>query len=156
MDGACEPASGQGPPKCSFGGIILCGDEKFSFGEVLPDRLASQWLARAGKEQMVFECELLPYLVGLSLLPEACEERDALVFIDNEAARKTFVKAFTRSDEGALFGQCPSPGRRPGRPGVLLQSPDVIQLSRWPQQSFSAQPTADRARVVPRCPSVVS
>ena len=51
----------------------------------------------------VFEGELLPYLVGLSLLPQVFEGRDVLVFIDNEAARKTFVKAFTRSDEGALI-----------------------------------------------------
>ena len=107
----------------------MVGEERFSFGEVLPDRLASQWLARAGKEQMVFECELLPYLVGLSLLPQVFEGRDALVFIDNEAARKTFVKAFTRSDEGAQILDCVLPLERTSTSGPTSVGPDFLKPS---------------------------
>ena len=102
-DGACEPGPEGSLPKCSFGGAIFAGSTKLHFGMEIPEDIARPWLARAGKEQMVFECEMLPYLAGLALAPGAFKHRDLLVFVDNEAARKTFVKAFTRSEEGSVI-----------------------------------------------------
>ena len=104
----------------------------------------------------MFECELLPYLVGLSLLPQVFEGRDVLVFIDNEAARKTFVKAFTRSDEALSSWTVSFPWKR-----TWMFVHTFAESRRHPTQqmapaSFSARNSADRTRVAPRCPSVVS
>ena len=55
----------------------------------------------AGKRQLVFECELLPYLLSLRLWHSYVKDCDLLVFIDNDAARSSLEKAFTRVAGGA-------------------------------------------------------
>ena len=47
------------------------------------------------------ECELLPYLLSLQLWAAVLPGSDLLVFIDNDGARKTLHRAFTKIAEGA-------------------------------------------------------
>ena len=54
-----------------------------------------------GKTKLVFECELLPYLLSLQLWAAVLPHSDLLVFIDNDSARRTLRKAFTKEAEGA-------------------------------------------------------
>ena len=54
-----------------------------------------------GKQQLVFECELLPYLLSLQLWSALLRSKDMLVCIDNDAARASLAKSFKRKEEGA-------------------------------------------------------
>ena len=63
--------------------------------------ITQPWAQRAGKTQLVFECELLPYLLSLQLWAAVLPHSDLLVFIDNDSARRTLHKAFTKKAEGA-------------------------------------------------------
>ena len=64
-------------------------------------RKARAWATRVGKQQLVYECELLPYLISLQLWAPYVKGTDLLTFIDNDAARASLAKSFTRKEEGA-------------------------------------------------------
>ena len=67
----------------------------------VPPSLCQTWARRAGKTQLIFEAELLPYLVSLQLLYPALRDTELFVFIDNDGACSALSKAFTRRPEGA-------------------------------------------------------
>ena len=62
--------------------------------------MTGPWAARAGKDQLVYECELLPYALSLHLWYPILRGVDLFVFIDNDAARASLAKAFTRKSDG--------------------------------------------------------
>ena len=102
LDGACEWDHGQEAPICGFGGVLLMGDgPPLAWGATLSPMSAKNWAHRVGKQQLVFECELLPYLLSLQLWSTLLRGTDLLVFIDNDAARASLAKSFTRKEEGA-------------------------------------------------------
>ena len=49
----------------------------------------------------MYECELLPYLISLQLWASYVKGTNLLTFIDNDAARASLAKSFTRKEEGA-------------------------------------------------------
>ena len=93
LDGACtEKAPGVSWSGTSVGGV-LCdsqGQRLQYFGEVLDESITGLWGARERK-QLIFEAEILPYSIALrlwgSLLKGAC----VFVFIDNEAAKFSWI-----------------------------------------------------------------
>ena len=100
LDGACEWDPGQEAPICGFGGVLLMEDSPpLAWGATLSPMSAKKWAHRVGKQQLVVECELLPYQLWSTLL----RGTDLLVFIDNDAARASLAKSFTRKEEGALI-----------------------------------------------------
>ena len=72
-----------------------------AWGCTLPADKARKWAARVGKQQLVYECELLPYLISLQLWASYVKGTNLLTFIDNDAARASLAKSFTRKEEGA-------------------------------------------------------
>ena len=102
LDGACEWDHGQEAPICGFGGVLMMeGGPPLAWGATLSLMSAKKWAHRVGKQQLVFECELLPYLLSLQLWSTLLRGTDLLVFIDNDAARASLAKSFTRKEEGA-------------------------------------------------------
>ena len=101
LDGACEWDVPSSSPICGFGGVLFVGDQILAWGSELPKPDAKRWSQRVGKQQLVFECELLPYLTSLQLWSTLLHGCDLLIFIDNDAARASLAKSFTRKEEGA-------------------------------------------------------
>jgi len=96
LDGACEEDSGQ---KTSIGGLLcdMSGRGLFCFGETLPEEIVDKWSAR-GVKQLIFEAELLPYVIAMQVFAEHIRGCNLLVFIDNEAARYSWIAASAHSD----------------------------------------------------------
>ena len=93
LDGACSPKSFEEHwSGTSIGGVVFdsSGRALECFGEVLPDPVTEAW-SRKMKEQLVFEAEILPYLVALSIWRELLENKLIFVFIDNEAAKSSWI-----------------------------------------------------------------
>ena len=72
-----------------------------AWGYSLPLNKAKAWASRVGKQQLVYECELLPYFISLQLWAPLLKGCEVLTFIDNDAARTSLAKSFTRKEEGA-------------------------------------------------------
>ena len=93
LDGACsvklasEPWSGT-----SIGGVLFRDDGVAleCFGEVLPDEITEAWSGKT-KEQLVFEAEVLPFLVSLEIWSKYVRGKLLFVFIDNEAAKCCWI-----------------------------------------------------------------
>lgn len=69
IDGACEPNVNESfKPFTSVGGVLLTstGTGVASFGEMLDDDIVRRWSSGC-RLQLVFEAEVLPYYVALSL-----------------------------------------------------------------------------------------
>ena len=101
LDGACEWDVPSGSPVCGFGGVLFLGKEILAWGFELPREDGKRWAERVGKQQLVFECELLPYLIFLQLWGALLKGCDLMIFIDNDAARASLAKSSTRKEEGA-------------------------------------------------------
>ena len=98
IDGACEPSIDGGLPKVSVGGVLFDSNGKGMkcFGETLPERVVKAW-SNGHKRQLVFEAEVLPYLLALRLWYDDLQHSNLLVFIDNEAARQSWVRGYADS-----------------------------------------------------------
>ena len=81
--------------------LLLADDRWETWGAQLPPAVCSLWARRAGKTQLIFEAELLPYLVSLHVWYERLKFHDVWVFIDNDGARAALSKAFSGRPEGA-------------------------------------------------------
>ena len=92
FDGACEPNPTGGLPVTSIGGVLFSpgGRIHSCFGRLVPDDVVSVW-ASGGRQQLVFEAEVLPYAVGLSLWEAELSDQLGLVFFDNEGARHCWI-----------------------------------------------------------------
>ena len=99
IDGACEGADDKG---ASIGGLLcdMHGNGIHCFGEALPPSVVRAWSER-GISQVIFEAEVLPYSIALRLFSEKVRNSNLLVFIDNEAARHSWIAASARSDMAA-------------------------------------------------------
>jgi hypothetical protein len=67
----------------SVGAILLDaqGQGMKFFGLHLPDEVVAEW-SSGGRRQLVFEAEVLPYLLALSCWSKILEKRHVLVFVD--------------------------------------------------------------------------
>ena len=101
IDGACEWDVPSNSPTCGFGGVLFIENKPVAWGCTLAADRAKKWAARVGKQQLVYECELLPYLISLQLWASYVKGTNLLTFIDNDAARASLAKSFTRKEEGA-------------------------------------------------------
>ena len=103
LDGACEWDVSNSVPTCGFGGVLWLDGVPLAWGDTLDPAAAQEWASRVGKKQLVFECELLPYFISLQLWGRFLRNSDLLVFIDNDAARASLARSFTRKEEGAAI-----------------------------------------------------
>eukprot|EP00438_Fugacium_kawagutii_P010273 Skav225670 [mRNA] locus=scaffold1924:267746:268871:- [translate_table: standard] len=92
LDGACEGEDCA--QTCSIGGVLV--DKEHGpvacFGEVVPKAVVDMWKER-GSKQLIFEAEILPYVVALRVWAHLLRDALVLVFIDNDAARHSWVTA---------------------------------------------------------------
>ena len=99
VDGACEPSTETGEDMVTSVGALLLESNgkglKF-FGLHLPGEVTSEW-AGNGRKQLVFEAEVLPYLLALSCWSDIMANRPVLVFIDNDGARHSWIKGSAES-----------------------------------------------------------
>ena len=97
LDGACEGGDGQ---QASIGGVLCdqLGRGLACFGEDVPSDVLAAWRQRNIK-QLIFQAETLPYLVSLFLWREVLKDACALVFIDNEAARFSWISGAARNED---------------------------------------------------------
>ena len=99
VDGACEPAGTDSDSMITSVGAILIDAQgrgmKF-FGLRLPDEIVEEW-ASGGRRQLVFEAEVLPYLLALTCWGELMAKRHLLIFVDNDGARHSWIKGGAES-----------------------------------------------------------
>ncbi len=93
LDGACtEYQPDEAWCGTSIGGVMF--DEQGrgvgSFGEVLPQEIVAVW-KQGDKEQLIFEAELLPYVVALHLWAAELKGASCFIYIDNEAAKSSWI-----------------------------------------------------------------
>lgn len=92
LDGACEGEDCE--QTCSIGGVLV--DKEHGpvacFGEVVPQAVVDMWKQK-GAKQLIFKAEILPYVVGLQVWANLLRDALVLVFIDNDAARHSWVSA---------------------------------------------------------------
>ena len=101
IDGSCKWPNHSPYPTCGLGAAILTPAGWESWGLQLDPSFTQPWSQRARKSHLIFEAELLPYLLSLTLWHDRLRRADLLVFIDNDAARTALTKAFSRRAEGA-------------------------------------------------------
>lgn len=93
LDGACTPKDNSVAWSGTSIGGVLCvnsGNILRFFGEVLPDSITSRW-SEGIREQLVYEAEVLPYSVALSLWQDYIRDSCLFVYIDNEASRFSWI-----------------------------------------------------------------
>eukprot|EP00435_Cladocopium_sp_Y103_P032478 s3318_g8.t1 len=93
VDGACESATDKSRDLITSVGAILIDSNGVGlhfFGLHLPDEITSEW-GRGGR-QLVFEAEILPYLLALHCWQDTIADRHVLVFIDNDGARHSWIR----------------------------------------------------------------
>lgn len=99
LDGACEPSEANGGmPVTTIGGILYdnWGRAIKAFGTRISNDILQKWSA-GKRRQMIFEAEVLPYLVALNLWSAELAGVQLLIFIDNEAARHSWVNGFAEA-----------------------------------------------------------
>ena len=101
LDGACEGDEGS---KTSIGGLLCdtTGRGLACFGEVVPEEIVDKWSAR-GVKQLIFEAELLPYVISMQVFADHIRSCNLLVFVDNEAARYSWIAASAHSDVASFI-----------------------------------------------------
>ena len=93
LDGACTPKDNSVAWSGTSIGGVLCdnsGNILRFFGEVLPDSITSRW-SEGIREQLVYEAEVLPYSVALSLWQDYIRDSCLFVYIYNEASRFSWI-----------------------------------------------------------------
>ena len=94
LDGACtEHGEGSEWTGTSIQGVLFgqTGSCYGCFGELLCEQVTDAW-SGLGKKQLIFEAEVMPYLVALRLWEKVLAGKPVFVFIDNEAARAGMVR----------------------------------------------------------------
>ena len=89
LDGACTPKDESNAWSGTSIGGVLCdnaGNILRFFGAVLSDDITSCW-SEGVREQLVYEAEVLPYSVALSVWSNYIRDSCLFVYIDNEASR---------------------------------------------------------------------
>ena len=91
FDGACEPADG-GHMKTTVGGVLFGpnGQCLSCFGREVPQCVTAHW-SGGKRKQLVFEAEVMPYLLGLHLWGHVVKNELLLIFLDNEGARHSWI-----------------------------------------------------------------
>ena len=99
VDGACQPCQGEGGNWVTSVGAILIdssGRGLRFFGMHLPAMVTDEW-GRCGRQQLVFEAEVLPYLLALECWHDIMAGRHVLIFIDNDGARHSWIRGGAES-----------------------------------------------------------
>ena len=94
-DGAVETV--QGVLKVTVGGVCFDPANKSAteyFAEEVSADKVQQWIA-AGTRHPVFQTELLPVAMAAESWSPKLQDRDVLLFLDNEAARFALVKGYS-------------------------------------------------------------
>eukprot|EP00435_Cladocopium_sp_Y103_P071030 s612_g36.t1 len=91
-DGAVEDMGA----KVTHGAVMLdpVNDRSYFFGDHVPSVFAAVW-SRHGKRQVICQAEMFPVLEAKCLWKEVMTGRSILWFLDNEAARMSFVRNFS-------------------------------------------------------------
>ena len=76
IDGACEWEVARLHPRCGLGAVLIGPGVAYTWGLQVAAQTSARWALRA---QLVFECELLPYLLSLQLWARALEGCDLFV-----------------------------------------------------------------------------
>ena len=100
LDGACsEPDDDLPWSGTSVGGVLIdhLGNPVRFFGEVLEPNTVVKWGA-PGQKQFVFEAETLPYAIALYIWRHLLQSCCVFVFIDNEAAKSSWIAGVAHSD----------------------------------------------------------
>ncbi len=94
-DGACSAFDAS----CSWSGTSIgavlfgpSGEGVASFGEMLSEEVTRPWRVQ-NKEQLVYEAEVMPYIVALSVWADHLAGCNLFIFIDNEAAKSSWISA---------------------------------------------------------------
>ena len=99
LDGACTDGSAGLWTGTSVGGVLADSNGKilFYFGHVVDKELVSTW-GPPEKTQHIFEAEVLPYALALTVWGSTLEGCCLLAFIDNEAAKAAWITGTASSD----------------------------------------------------------
>lgn len=99
VDGACEPGGPDSSELVTSVGAVLTdqtGRGISCFGFELPSDVVAKWSGGV-RHQLVFEAGVLPYRLALEIWESLLRGRHLLVFIDNDAARHSWIKGFADS-----------------------------------------------------------
>ena len=105
LDGACAPSSNNEEWSGTSVGAVLAdshGDILRFFGHVISPDLVASW-GRRHKTQYTFEAEFLPYTLCLLVWKELLCDCALFAFIDNEAARASWISASAHSEVARHF-----------------------------------------------------
>eukprot|EP00435_Cladocopium_sp_Y103_P044234 s1937_g12.t1 len=98
LDGACTDDVGTSWNGTSVGAVLAdsSGNILRFFGHVVHKDLVATW-GPPGKTQHIFEAEVLPYAISLLLWPDILHHCCIFAFIDNEAAKASWISGFAGS-----------------------------------------------------------
>jgi hypothetical protein len=66
------------------------------FGQVLPDFVTDAW-SNGRRRNLVFEAEVVPYCLALTVWADILQNRHLVIFIDNDGARHSWISACAKS-----------------------------------------------------------
>ena len=94
LDGACTAKVPGAWSGTSIGGVLLDshGAGVGSFGEMLPDSVTNVW-GKEHQEQLIFEAEIMPFVVALDTWSKQLTAVNLFIYIDNEAAKSCWINA---------------------------------------------------------------
>ena len=99
-DGAFEPSNAQ---PASIGGVLVNpnGQVVSFFGSYLPETLLTEFLAKS--QHPIYELEIFPLLVAVKLWSTSILGKLVVHYLDNDAARSSFVRAGASTNLGAAL-----------------------------------------------------
>ena len=105
LDGACTPSSSTEEWSGTSVGAVLAdssGNVLRFFGHVISPQLVASW-GKPDKTQYIFEAEVLPYTLCLLVWKDLLCGCALFAFIDNEAARASWISASAHSEIAKNF-----------------------------------------------------
>ena len=95
------------PPVSGWGGVVIdsTSDRNIVFSGVVPQRLVDHWLASVG-QQITCQAEMYAALVVRWYIAQHFQGRQAIFWIDNDAARLSLIKTVSASPELLVMSQC--------------------------------------------------
>ena len=104
LDGACTDEQAGQWTGTSVGGVLADsnGNILFYFGHVVDKRLVATW-GPPDKTQYIFEAEVLPYALALTVWGDIVKGCCIFAFIDNEAAKSAWITATASSDVAQMI-----------------------------------------------------
>ena len=99
LDGACTEEQEKIWTGTSVGGVLADSDGNilFYFGHVVSKELVATW-GPPEKTQHIFEAEVLPYALALTVWGDIIKDCCIFAFIDNEAAKASWITGTASSD----------------------------------------------------------